>query len=152
MILLLSATTVKQLVPEINRTIDDSLIDNATWFVQETLIKDSLSQLFYEDLLSQWGTDSGHTGMTASYTYLKETFLDYILSWGVWKHLIVTLSLQLSDAGLRIKNSDHSNAAETKDLSFMRDYIDNFIDAKRKARSDWRQKPAPSLTRGTGRP
>lgn len=127
-IYLLSASTVKQMVPEINLQIDDTLVYNAIWFVQETLIKDSLSQLFYEDLIYKW---SGGT-MTAGYTYLKEIFLDWILAWGVWKHLIVTMSLQLNDAGLRIKTSEHSAAAETKDLAFMRDFIDNFIDAKRK--------------------
>ena len=132
MILLLSASTVKLMVPEINNTIDLTLITNAIWFVQETLIKDTLSQLFYEDLLAKWGTDSGHTGMTTAYTYLKTEFLDWILAWGVWKHLIITMSLQLNDAGLRIKTSDHSSAAESVDIAFMRDYIDNFIDAKRK--------------------
>lgn len=129
MILLLSATTIKQMVPEINNTIDNKLINNAIWFVQETLIKDTLSQLFYEDLLLQWSTPSG---MTTAYTYLKTEFLDWILAWGVWKHLVITMSLQLNDSGLRLKVSEHSSAAETKDLSFMRDYIDNFIDAKRK--------------------
>jgi hypothetical protein len=132
MILLLSASTIKQIVPEINNTIDNSLIENACWFVQETLIKDTLSQLFYEDLLNKWGTDSGHTGMTVAYTYLKTNYLDYILSYGVWKHLVITMSLQLNDAGLRVKTSDHSVPAESRDLSFMRDFIDNFIDAKRK--------------------
>lgn len=131
---LLSATTIKQIVPEINNEISNTLVDNATRLVQGTLLKDSMTQDFYDDFYTRYTTLSGTT-FTAAYAYLKENYLDYILAFGVWEHLIITLSYQLNSAGLRLKTTDHSAMAEATDMNFMRKYIENFIDARRKEMS-----------------
>lgn len=127
MIPMISASTVRQYVPDININISDVLINNAIIMVQDTLLKDTIGQYWYDIMYNEY---TGHT-MTTNDQYVKSTWLDAILSYGVWKHLIVTMSLQLNEAGLRIKVSDHSQAAETQDLAFMRKYIDDFIDSKR---------------------
>ena len=127
MIPMISASTVRQYVPEININISDSLINNATVFIQDTLVKDSIGQVWFDNL---YNSITGNTVSTAD-QYVKNNWLDAILSYGVWKHLVITMSLQLLEAGLRIKISDHSSAAETKDMAFMRTYIENFIDSKR---------------------
>lgn len=129
----LSATTIKQYCPDINGEIDNTLIDNVTRLVQSTLLKDTLTQDFYDDLYSKWISPTW--SVNTAYVYLKETYLDWILALGVWKHLTINMSYQLNSAGLRIKLSDHSQAAETSDIDFIRKYIDNFIDARRKEMS-----------------
>lgn len=125
---MLTASTVRTICPEINVNIATTLIDSATVLVQSTLIKDTLTQDFMDDL---YGAFTGNS-MSAAYTTLKANYLDYILAYGVYKHLIISQSYQLNEAGLRLKTSDHSSAAEPQDLAFMRDYIDNFIDSTRK--------------------
>ena len=124
---MISASTIRQYVPEININISDQLINSATIMVQDTLLKDTIGQYWFDKMYAAY---TGGT-MTTADLYVKNTWLDAIISYGVWKHLIITLSLQLNEAGLRIKVSDHSQAGETKDLAFMRTYIENFIDSKR---------------------
>ena len=119
---------VKALVPQINKTVDESLIESTLLFTQDTLIKDSIGQDWYEELLLQ---KSGGT-YTAANQIIIDNYIKNILAFGVWQNLIINLSLAVNESGLRIKISDHSEAASSRDIAFMRDYIQNFIDAKRK--------------------
>lgn len=125
---ILSATTIKTICQDINNTISSVLIDQACILMQQTLLKDTMGQMWYDDFYSQF---IGGTYSTANY-FILENYLQYILAFGVWKHLMISLSLQLNDAGLRIKSSDHSVQAESKDMFFYREYIDSFINNKRK--------------------
>lgn len=125
---ILSATTVKDLIPDINNTINNTLVDQACVLMQQTLLKDTMGQEWYDQLYSQF---IGGTYTTAN-SYILENYLQYVLAFGIWKHLMISMTLQLNDAGLRIKQSDHSGVAESKDLTFYREYIDNFINNKRK--------------------
>jgi len=124
---MLSATTVRQLCPQIALTVDDSLIYNQMILSQDTTIKNSLGHKWYYIMINNI---SGNTVSVVD-QYLIDNFLSYILSYDILKQLVVTLSYQMNDAGLRVKTSDHSQLAETRDLSFYRTYIDNFIDSKR---------------------
>lgn len=121
---LITATEVKTKVPFINNEIDTTLISNAILLVQNTLIKNSLTQDFYEDILTNSATTAN--------SYLITNYIQDIIAYGVWQYLAVSLSLQLNAAGLRIKLSDHSQAAESVDIEFYRGYIQNFIDGARK--------------------
>lgn len=123
-IYLVSAVEVKTICPAINLQVQDSLVQGAIILIQNTLVKDSLTQDFYESLIV-------NTGTTAN-SYLIEHYLKNLISYGVWQYLAVSMSLQLNDAGLRIKTSDHSIAAESVDITFYRNYIQNFIDGVRK--------------------
>ena len=125
---ILSATTIKQICPDINNTINNTLIDQACILQQQTLLKDTLGQMWFDDLYGQF---TGGTYSTPN-AYILENYLQYILAFGVWKHLMISLSFQLNDAGLRTKISDHSSLAENKDMYFYREYIDSFINNKRK--------------------
>lgn len=120
---------VKTICPEININISDTLISNGIELVTNTLIKDSIGQEWLEEIEYQI---SGNT-LTTQNKYIVDNFLKYICSFGVQLHLVITLSLQLNDSGLRIKVSDHSTAAESSDLSFYRSYIQDFIDNKRES-------------------
>ena len=123
-IYLISASELKTLVPAINNQVDDTLINGAILLVQNTTVKDTITQDFYEDLLINSGTTANK--------YLIDNYLKNLISYSVWQYLMVSLSLQLNDAGLRIKTSDHSVAAESVDIAFYRTYIQNFIDGVRK--------------------
>lgn len=125
---MLTATQIKAICYDINNTIADKLINQACILQQQTLLKDSLGQMWYDDLYGQF---TGGTYSTAN-AYMMDNYLQYILAFGTWKHLMISLSLQLNDAGLRIKSSDHSVQAESKDMFFYREYIDSFINNKRK--------------------
>lgn len=125
---LMTEPEVKALVPQINKTVDESLIESTLLFTQDTLIKDSIGQDWYEELLLQ---KSGGT-YTAANQIIIDNYIKNILAFGVWQNLIINLSLAVNESGLRIKISDHSEAASSRDIAFMRDYIQNFIDAKRK--------------------
>jgi len=124
----MTSTEVKTLIPQINSTIEEVLINSTMLFTQDTLIKNSIGQQWYEEIILQI---SGGT-TTAENLIIINNYLKSILAFGTWQNLIINLSLQTNDAGLRIKLSEHSQAAESKDLSFMRDYIQDFIDSKRK--------------------
>ena len=63
---------------------------------------------------------------------IVDNYLKWILSYAVWQYLVITLSLQINAAGLRIKASDHSLAAEQKDIQYYREMIQNWIDSSRK--------------------
>lgn len=125
---LMTDTEVKSYVPEINNSVASSLIYNAMLFSQETTIKNSLGQQWYDQII---GEKSGGT-YSAANKVIVDNYIKQILSYSVWQYLIITLSLSLNEAGLRIKESDHSAAAESRDLAFMRDFIQNYIDNKRK--------------------
>jgi hypothetical protein len=127
--MLITASEVKIICPSINTNIDDTLIENGIDLVTDTLIKDSIGQEWLEQLQIQML--SGTTGLTIANKYMVDNFIKYILSYGVWQYLVVSLSLMLMPDGLRIKTSDHSAAAESVDLSFYRNYIQSFIDNKR---------------------
>lgn len=122
--LLITATEIKTIVPSINNEIDDTLINGAIILIQNTLVRDSLTQDFYEDVVANSGTTANK--------YLIDNYLKNLISYGVWQYLLVSLSLQLNSAGLRIKLSEHSQAAESTDITFYRNYIQNFIDNVRK--------------------
>jgi hypothetical protein len=124
---LVSVAEVKTLVPSINNEIDNTLIDNAILLIQNTLVRDSLTQDFLEDIIANSGTTDNK--------YLIDNYLKNLISYGVWQYLAVSLSLNLNSAGLRIKLTDHSQAAEPTDIKFYRDYIQNFIDVTRKEMS-----------------
>jgi len=121
---LATATEVKTLCPAINKQVDDTLVNGAILLTQDTLIKDSLTQDLYEDVLANSGTTAN--------SYLINNYLKNLISYGCWQYLAVSMSLQLNDAGLRIKTSDHSVAAEAVDITFYRNYIQNFIDSTRR--------------------
>jgi len=127
-VLIMTEPEVKALVPQMNKTVDESLIESTLLFTQDTLIKDSIGQDWYEELLLQ---KSGGT-YTAANQIIIDNYIKNILAFGVWQNLIINLSLAVNESGLRIKISDHSEAASSRDIAFMRDYIQNFIDAKRK--------------------
>lgn len=121
---------VKTYAPEINQSIQKVLVDSAILFTQDSLIKDSIGQEWYDQILSQLSGGTGYT--TTENQYIIDNYLKHILAYGVWQYLAITLSLQLNDSGLRIKTSDHSQAAESKDIAFIRDFIQNYIDSRRK--------------------
>lgn len=117
-------TEIKQNVPSINSEIDDRLINGAILLIQDTLVRESLTQDFYEDLVLNSGTTAN--------IFLIDNYIKQLIAYGVWQYLAVSLSLPLNSAGLRIKTTDHSQAAEAIDITFYRTYIQNFIDNLRK--------------------
>lgn len=129
----LTPTEIKSIVPSININISDTMIEEATFLIQETLICDSIGREWYEEFNTQI---SGGT-LTEDNTYIFNNYIQYLLSYGVWQYLTITLSYQLNEAGLRIKSSDHSQLAESNDLSYYRSYIQNLIDNKRKMMYDY---------------
>lgn len=124
---IMSATTVRQYCPEINVTIADVLINKNIIISQDTTLKNTMGHNWYNHLLL---SVSGNT-VSAADQYALDNWLYYILAYDVLKNLVVGLSFQLNEAGLRIKTSDHSTLAESKDIGWYRSYIDNFIDSKR---------------------
>lgn len=121
---LITATEVKALCPQINNEIDNALINNAILLMEDTLLKDALTLDMWEDILANSGTTANK--------YLIDTYLKNMLAYGVWQYLVVTMTYQLNSAGLRIKTTDHSQAAEASDMAFIRNYIQNFIDNTRR--------------------
>lgn len=127
MIYILSASTVRTLCPEINATISDEMIYKAMILSQDTTIHTTLGGHWYHHFMDE---ASAHTYSTAD-QYVLDNYISYILSYDILKQLVIQLSFQLNEAGLRIKVSDHSTLAESKDISFYRTYVENFIDSKR---------------------
>ena len=126
---IITATEAKTMVPEINSEIDTGIVDNAIKLTQQSVLKPSLGQEWFDEIITQ---RSGGTYSTAN-SYIVNNYIKWILAYAVWQHLVITLSLQLNSAGLRIKGSDHSQAAESVDMQYYRDYTQNWIDNTRKA-------------------
>lgn len=129
--MIISVNDVRIICPVINVNITDVQIENGIEMVTDTLLKDTIGQEYLEQLENELVIPP--TGHTTPNQYLIDNFLKYIISYGVWKHLVITLSYMVMPDGLRIKTSDHSGLAEKQDITFYRDYIDNFIDNKREA-------------------
>lgn len=127
--LLTSVADVKAKVPFINNEIDNTLIENTIILVQNTLVRDSLTVDMYEDIIINSGTTDNK--------YLIDNYISFIIAYGCWQQLAVFLSLQLNSGGLRIKVTDHSQAAESVDITFYRNYIQNFIDNTRNAMHEY---------------
>ncbi len=125
---LMTAAEVKTYAPEINNEIEDGVINNAIKLTQQSVIKASIGQEWFDQLILE---RSGGT-YSAANKVIVDNYLKWILSYATWQYLVVTLSLPLNSAGLRIKTSDHSIAAESKDIQFLRDFIQNYIDNNRK--------------------
>ncbi len=125
---ILSASTIKSMIPHINNEIDNDLINQITIMQQTTTLRFSMTTDFYEDMYKKF---TGNT-MSTAYTYLKENYLDWILAFAVWQNIVLTQSYHLNSAGLRIKTTDHSTAAEFQDIDMMKNYIQTFIDNKRR--------------------
>ena len=127
--LLVSVAEVKALCPMINNGIDNTLVSNAILLIEDTLLKDSLTLDMWEDILTNSGTTTNK--------YLIDNYIKNLVSYGVWQYLTVTMTYQLNSSGLRIKTSDHSAAAEAADISFVRSYIQNFIDNTRRLMQEY---------------
>lgn len=125
---IITAAECRTMCPEINNEIEDGVIDSAIKLTQQSVIKPSIGQEFFDEIILQ---KSGGT-YSAANKIIVDDYLKWILSYSVWQYLVVTLSLPLNAAGLRIKISDHSNPAESKDLQYYRDFIQNWIDNTRK--------------------
>ena len=104
---MISASTVRQLCPQIAITVDESLIYNQMILSQDTTIKNCIGHRWYRLLLDNIVNDE----VSEVDQYLFDNYLAYILSYDILKQLIITMSYQLNDAGLRIKISDHSQLA-----------------------------------------
>lgn len=124
---IITATEVKSIVPELNNDVSDILINNAIKMVENTVLIDSCGQEWADELITQ---KSGGTYTTAN-KYVIDNYIKNMLAYSVWQYLVITLSYQMNSAGLRIKNSDHSVAGESKDIAFYRDFTQNFIDRTR---------------------
>lgn len=126
---IMTAAEVRSIVTELNLEIEDGLINNAIKLTQQSVIKPSIGQEWFDQLLTQ---KSGGT-YTIPNKYIVDNYLKYILAYSTWQYLVISLSLQINSAGLRIKVSEHSEAAQTKDIQYYRDFIQNWIDNTRKA-------------------
>ena len=124
---LMTAIEVKTFCPSINNEVDNAIISGAILLIQDTELKFSLTQDFYEDVISNSGTTANK--------YLIDNYCKYIIAYSVWQYLVTTLTYQTNSSGLRIKTSDHSQAAEATDMIYVRNYIQNFIDNVRKEMS-----------------
>ena len=122
------ASTIRNTCYDININISDKEINNASILVQETLLADTLTLDYY---YSFTGTTTGITYNSID-QYIYDTYIVYIVSYGVWKHLIYTLSYQLYPDGLRKRTSDQSDYVDKDDIDLLKSYIDNFINSKRK--------------------
>jgi hypothetical protein len=125
---LVTPIEVRSYCPEVNGDISDLLINRATLATEDTILRDTLGQQWSDEIISQ---KSGGT-YTVANAYIVNNFLKLLVSLSVWQYLVMTLSLQLNSSGLRIKSSEHSIAAESKDLAFFRDFIENYMDRVRK--------------------
>lgn len=125
---IVSATTIREICGEINASITDIQINNACINVQNSLLKETLTEDFYYHILGQI------TGGTVQpeIQFLIDEYLAEILALGIWKYLNLTLSLPLYPSGVVKRLSDESDSAELKDIGVMNSLIDGLIDSKRK--------------------
>lgn len=127
-ILLLTASEVRGMCRAINGEIEDGIIEDAILSTQQMVVRPSIGKEWYDEIILQ---KSGGT-YSIENKVIVEDYLKWIISYSTWQHLVVTLSLQLNAAGLRIKTSDHSSPAESSDLAFTRSFIQNLIDGTRR--------------------
>ena len=121
---LITTTQLKSLISEINNNISDDYIENVIMIEQKKQIRALLGYSLYNQI--QLGV-SGSTLSTADQT-LYDDYIKLILAYSVYKRLVVSMSYQLENAGLRKKYSDVSELAEQTEISYVRSMIQDDLD------------------------
>lgn len=128
-VMFITSSEVKTMVPEINNEVESGVIDNAIKLCQQSVLKPTCGQEWFDQLL----TERANGVYSIPNNYIMTNYLKWILAYSVWQYLVISLSLQMNSAGLRIKVSEHSEAAQTKDIQYYREFIQNWIDSQRKS-------------------
>jgi len=121
---LITATQLKTLISEIDNAISDDYIGYVIKIEQVKQIRSLLGYSYYNQI--QEGV-SGSTLSTAD-QLIYDDYLKMILSLLCYKRLIISMTYQLENAGLRKKYSDVSEVAETGEMSYVRAEIQDDID------------------------
>ena len=127
---IMNHTLLKSLNPFINNDIDDTLLDTTSINVQNTLLRDTLGDPYYNSIYNQ-SLSGGTTGFTSSDQYLWDHYLQYIVVWGVTRDIVFPLMYQMNSDGIRVVKSDHSDSATDKAASMNHEYWQNLINERR---------------------
>jgi hypothetical protein len=122
---IISATDIKNLLPEIGFEIDNTIITKLIERLQDMKIRPLLrSYSWYEEIMTQI---SGST-LSASNEVIVNDYLKLILALYVQQKIIITQTYHIERAGLRIKVSDVSDVAQPDDIRFYMQTITDEID------------------------
>lgn len=125
---LITATQLKTLISEINDNISNDYIQFVIETQQKKEIRHLLGYSLYNDIQEQV---SGGTLSTANDT-IYEDYLKMILALYCYKRLLVSMTYQLENAGLRKKYSDVSEVAESSEIRYVRSEVQDDIDFYKK--------------------
>lgn len=125
---LITSTQLKSLISEINNAISSDYIDYVIKIEQVKNIRQLLGYSFYNEIQNQL---SGSTLSTEN-ELIYDDYLKMLLALYCYKRLVISMSFQLENAGLRKKYSDVSEVAETSEMSYVRSMIQDDIDFYKK--------------------
>lgn len=121
---LITATQLKSLITTINNNISDEFILTLIEIEQKKVIRPILGYSFYNEIQLQVSGDT----LTSDNEIIYDDYLKLILAYSVYKRLIVDMTYQLENAGLRKKYSDVSESADPSELSYVRKMIQEDLD------------------------
>lgn len=121
---LITAQQLKSLISTINDNILDDYIETLIEIEQKKSIRPLLGYSYYNEIQEQL---SGNT-LTTDNEIIYDDYLKLILSYSVYKRLVVDMSYQLENSGLRKKYSDVSEVADPSELTYVRKMIQEDLD------------------------
>ena len=127
---IMTNTDIKIICPFINNDLDEELVNATSVNVQNTLLRDTLGIKYYDSIYTQF-LSGGTTGFTVSDQLIFDSYLQYIIAWGVMRDLIIPMMYQLNSDGVRVTTSDHSEAATDNGAEKVRLYWQNLINERR---------------------
>ena len=127
---ILTNTDIKALCPFINNDLDEQLMNATSINVQNTLLRDTLGNKYYDSIYTQF-LSGGTTGFTSADQIVFDNYLQYVLAWGVIRDLTIPMMYQMNSDGLRVVTSDQSEAATDNAATKVREYWQNLINERR---------------------
>jgi hypothetical protein len=125
---IMTAQQVKNTLPEINDNIPNELITQHVKIVQQMKIRPLLGYDYYEELEIQTSGNTSGSTLTAANQFILDEYLYMIISLHVQMRLVMGNTYQLENAGLRVRLSDVSDAAQIQDMTYYRTDLKNDID------------------------
>lgn len=118
---LVNPSIIKQIAPEIPKTVDDMLISGFIIDIQEAYIEPILGCELYQEILFQ---HSGNT-LTDANKYIYNRFIVKIIAKRAAIRVMYSSQFQFENSGLRIKETDQSRPAELNEIATLKQFYES---------------------------
>jgi hypothetical protein len=123
---LITPTYLKSFIPSVNKNVDDNLIQHSIDKSQRMKMYDIVGKLYIEDLMNTISL-SGETGLSSADQTMMTEYIKPILSLYTYTDMLVPLSYQIDNTGVREKVVAESNLSAKSNIGYLQDNMKNEI-------------------------